>query len=99
MLSTVLSVGIIPCAGTIIILLFSLAMDIFWVGILMAGFIALGMAVTISLSGITAISAKKGLFKFLPKDSKALITFNSLIQLFGSVLIICLGAFLFFGSL
>ena len=70
LLSAVLSVGIIPCAGTIIILLFTLASGILWLGILMTFFIALGMSVTISLAGIAAISTKKGVFVLFSKNSK-----------------------------
>jgi len=97
--ATILSVGIVPCAGTIIILLFTLSLGILPLGIIMSFFIALGMSLTISLAGITAISTKKGLFKFLHNKSKWFQIFQGTIQLSGALVIILFGAIMLIGSL
>ncbi|MGM0442496.1 MAG: nickel/cobalt transporter [Elusimicrobiota bacterium] len=99
MRAAILSVGIVPCAGTIIILLFTLSLDMLGLGIAMTFFIAAGMALTISLAGIAAISTKKGVFKFLHKKPKLVSTFQNLIKLTGAVIITLFGAIMFIGSL
>jgi len=56
---TALSIGLLPCPGAITILLFTISIDFISIGILLAFFIALGMGLTISLTGIFTIFLRK----------------------------------------
>jgi ABC-type nickel/cobalt efflux system permease component RcnA len=61
------SVGLIPCPGVIMVLLFCLSMDVMALGLLLAVCIAIGMAATISMV-VIAVSKGKGLaLSFLSK--------------------------------
>ncbi|MFM9844814.1 MAG: nickel/cobalt transporter [Dongiaceae bacterium] len=53
-----LAVGVIPCSGAVIILVFSLANGILLSGLVMTGFIALGMAITLAVIAMTAAFAR-----------------------------------------
>lgn len=55
-----LAVGLIPCSGAVLILVYCLANGLLLSGILMALSIALGMAITLALIGILAIYARQG---------------------------------------
>jgi len=55
--------GIRPCTGALIVLLFALASDVFLVGILSAIAMGIGVAITISAIGISAILARRGLMR------------------------------------
>ena len=53
------AVGLIPCSGAVLILVYCLANGLLLSGVLMAGSIALGMAITLSLIGIAAIYGRQ----------------------------------------
>ncbi len=53
-----LAVGVIPCSGAVIILVFSLANGILFDGLIMTGFIALGMAITLAVIAMTTALAR-----------------------------------------
>jgi nickel/cobalt exporter len=56
--SAVLTVGIRPCSGAILVLVFSLAQGMFWAGIAATFVMGLGTAVTVAAIAIIAVSAK-----------------------------------------
>lgn len=58
-LTMALIVGMIPCPGTIIIMLFALSVDMIGTGIILSISQTLGMAVTISLIGMIVVGLKK----------------------------------------
>jgi len=62
-----LSVGLIPCPGVIMVLLFCLSMDVLLLGLLLAACISLGMAATISGVVLTASQGKGMALSFLSK--------------------------------
>lgn len=53
-----LAVGVIPCSGAVIILVFSLANGILLSGVVMTGFIALGMAITLATIAMATAYAR-----------------------------------------
>lgn len=61
------SVGLIPCPGVIMVLLFCLSMDVLMLGLLLAACISLGMAATISLVVLAASQGKGMALSFLSK--------------------------------
>ena len=58
-LSAVIAVGLRPCSGAIIVLIFALAQDLFWTGVGATLIMGLGTAVTVAAIATTAISARQ----------------------------------------
>ena len=56
-LTAVLSVGIRPCSGAILVLVFALAQGLFWAGIAATLVMGLGTAITVAVIAIVAVSA------------------------------------------
>ena len=57
-LSAVLTVGIRPCSGAILVLVFALAQGLFWAGVAATLLMGLGTAITVSAIALVAVSAK-----------------------------------------
>jgi len=57
-LAAVLTVGIRPCSGAILVLVFALAQGLFWAGIAATFVMGLGTAVTVAAIAVIALSAK-----------------------------------------
>lgn len=94
-----IAVGMIPCPGVTILLLFSLSMSILVIGIILTLFMALGMATTISLVGVLTILTKQGVSKFVFRKSKMRAIFQTAMSIIGSLLILFLGVLLFIGTM
>jgi len=90
-----LAVGVIPCSGAVIILVFSLANGILISGLIMTGFIALGMAITLALIAMTTAYARgrmidRGDSGDRPKRPRL----RRALEILGPVAIACLGGLL-----
>jgi nickel/cobalt exporter len=57
-LSAIVAVGIRPCSGAILVLVFALAQGMFWAGIAATFVMGLGTAVTVAAIAVIAVSAK-----------------------------------------
>ena len=57
-LGTIFAVGMRPCSGAILVLVFSLAQGLFWAGIAATFVMGLGTAVTVATIAVIAVSAK-----------------------------------------
>jgi nickel/cobalt exporter len=55
---TIFAVGMRPCSGAILVLVFSLAQGLFWAGIAATFVMGLGTAITVATIAIVAVSAK-----------------------------------------
>ncbi len=94
----VLSVGLIPCPGTIIIVTFLASMSLLYIGILSVIFIILGMGITISAIGIISIFSKKLVLKLSSVDSDKYGKIYKLTSLFGAFLLTMFGVLFFIGT-
>ncbi|MDH2347866.1 nickel/cobalt transporter [Bradyrhizobium sp. SSUT18] len=56
--SAILTVGIRPCSGAILVLVFALAQGLFWAGIAATMLMGLGTAITVAAIAVVAVSAK-----------------------------------------
>jgi ABC-type nickel/cobalt efflux system permease component RcnA len=56
--AAILTVGIRPCSGAILVLVFALAQGLFWAGIAATFLMGLGTAITVAAIAIVAVSAK-----------------------------------------
>jgi ABC-type nickel/cobalt efflux system permease component RcnA len=54
-----LGVGLVPCTGAILILLYAMANDILYAGMLLVGAIAAGMAITMGALGLLSVIARR----------------------------------------
>ena len=57
-LGTIFAVGMRPCSGAILVLVFSLAQGLFWAGIAATFVMGLGTAITVATIAVLAVSAK-----------------------------------------
>ncbi|CUT12102.1 putative membrane protein [Bradyrhizobium sp.] len=56
--AAILTVGIRPCSGAILVLVFALAQGLFWAGIASTLLMGLGTAITVAAIAVVAVSAK-----------------------------------------
>lgn len=56
--AAILAVGIRPCAGAVIVLVFAISQKLYWAGLLSVLFMALGTAITVSTLATLAVKAK-----------------------------------------
>jgi nickel/cobalt exporter len=94
-----IAVGLTPCTGAVIVLLFSISLGVLYLGIMSTFFMALGMAFTISTIGILTILAKKGLTKIILKRTRLSKIFHAVLSITGALLITFLGLLLFTSAL
>jgi len=90
---TALSIGIVPCPGAALILLFSINKDLIYVGVLAVIAMSLGMAITISSFGWFASFINKSTGKFI-KNNRFLFFIENGLSLIGAAGIIFLGVLL-----
>lgn len=57
-LGTIFAVGMRPCSGAILVLVFALAQGLFWAGIAATFVMGLGTAITVATIAVVAVSAK-----------------------------------------
>ncbi len=94
-----IAVGMIPCTGAVIVLLFSISMGILGIGIISTLCMASGMATTISLVGVSTILAKKGVTKFIINRPKMNTILQTTLSIIGALLLTLLGILLFTSTL
>jgi len=96
---TAVAVGIIPCPGVVMVMLFAISMDLTWLGILLGITISLGMASTITLIVITGMSGKAAVLTLASNHSRILTTLEYTIEATAGLLVACLGFILLSTSL
>jgi nickel/cobalt exporter len=57
-LSTIVAVGLRPCSGAIIVLVFALAQGLFWIGVASTFLMGLGTAITVAAIATLAVGAR-----------------------------------------
>lgn len=92
----ILTVGIRPCSGAILVLVFALAQGLFWAGIAATVLMGLGTAITVAAIAIIAVSAKDIAGRLSAgRDGGAL--FMRGIEFAAAALVLLFGAGLLFG--
>ena len=91
----IISIGIRPCTGAIMVLLFANVIDIYWLGVVSALVMAIGTAMTTSTIALLTISGKKMVNNYLNHDEHKNSTKSTLLQLLGGLLLFLLGILLF----
>jgi nickel/cobalt transporter (NicO) family protein len=98
-LSVSLAVGIRPCTGAILALLFANAVGVYWAGIAATFIMSIGTALTVSAIAIIAVFSKAKAMSMLGGRQNWLNWAAFGLRLGGGLLIAFLGATLFWGSL
>ncbi|MGO9147195.1 MAG: nickel/cobalt transporter [Desulfomonilia bacterium] len=89
------AIGLVPCPAVVMVLLFCLSMNMLSLGILLAGFISLGMACTISVVVIAVIMGKD--FSLNRFSEKRIRTVEGLLGMGSGIAVMALGL-LFLGA-
>lgn len=98
--SIALAIGMVPCTGTIAILLFTLSLSLISMGIYLVFLLGLGMGAAISLIGLVSLLSKKGISQlFVHKHQEQIGKISSLFEILGSVLFLLFGVLLFMANL
>ena len=98
-LGAIFAVGLRPCSGAILVLVFALAQGLFWAGIAATFVMGLGTAITVATIAVVAVSAK-GLAQRLSvgRDGGGTLVMRG-IEFGAAGLVLLFGLGLLFGSL
>jgi ABC-type nickel/cobalt efflux system permease component RcnA len=86
-----LVVGCTPCAGVVMVMLFTLSMNIIALGIILGITISIGMALTVSIVVLITISGKVASFAKISKESNRKVIIEYGIEVFAGLLLMILG--------
>jgi nickel/cobalt exporter len=95
----VIVVGLRPCSGAIIILIFALAQDLFWTGVGATLIMGLGTAVTVAAIATLAVGARRAASRIAETRSGTGMLFMRAIEVGASALIVAFGGLLLAGYL
>ncbi len=96
-LSAVIAVGLRPCSGAIIVLIFALAQDLFWTGVGATLMMGLGTAITVAAIATMAVGARKLADRIATARSGIGLLMMRAIEVGASGLIVAFGALLLAG--
>jgi nickel/cobalt exporter len=98
--AAVLSVGVRPCSGALVVLVFALAQGVFWAGVASTFLMALGTAITVAALAALAVGAKGVARRLARSGGSHVPTYAMLgLELAAALFITALGAVLFAGAL
>lgn len=90
-LTAALIVGIIPCPGVVLIMLFAMSLHMLWIGLLLAFIMIFGMAVTISAAVIAGVTGKNMLLGALEQKSKMVVVVERTLNIAVALIVTTLG--------
>jgi nickel/cobalt transporter (NicO) family protein len=94
-----LAIGLRPCSGALLMLMFAWSIGIFWAGILSTLAMGVGVFITISLIAALAVFAKSAARRYSRFGSQTLERIVMLVRLAVGLAIAGLGALMFWASL
>ncbi|MCD9514812.1 hypothetical protein GLP23_07920 [Photobacterium carnosum] len=93
----IFSIGIRPCTGAILVLLFANMVGLYWLGVISAILMAVGTALTTSAIALLTLSGKKIVSRYLATNDRQRTMASIILKLFGGVLLVLLGLLLLNG--
>jgi nickel/cobalt transporter (NicO) family protein len=96
-LSAVIAVGLRPCSGAIIVLIFALAQDMFWTGIGATLMMGLGTAITVAAIATLAWTARRAASRIANAQAGIGLLAMRAVEVGASALIVAVGALLLAG--
>ncbi|MGL6315185.1 nickel/cobalt transporter [Vibrio sp. WXL103] len=101
-IGVIVSIGLRPCTGAIMVLLFANMVGLYWMGIASAIAMSLGTALTTSVLALLTLSGKKFVHHYLHtkqhRDHSRWQAAGYGVQLLGGIILILLGALLIVGQ-
>lgn len=94
-----IAAGIIPCPGIVLVMLFCISLDALGLGLLLAFFLTLGMAVTISAVGVAGLAGKSLLLGALERRRTMAENIERGIETMAALMVTALGLLFFAASL
>ncbi|ERM61038.1 nickel/cobalt transporter [Vibrio cyclitrophicus] len=98
----IITIGVRPCTGAIMVLLFANMVGLYWMGVLSALAMAVGTALTTSLIAMMTLTGKHLVKRYLAAGNKnssaSLKVAGHYLQLFGGLLLIVIGLLLMNGQ-
>ena len=94
-LAAAIVVGIIPCPGIVLVMLFCLSLDMIGLGLLLAFSMTLGMAVTISAVVVVGMAGKNLALGVLERRKRLSAIVERVIETLAAFMVTTLGALLF----
>ena len=98
-LAVVFSVGIRPCTGAILVLIFALTQGVFWAGVAATFAMAIGTAITVAVLATLALGSRELALKLGGRSGAFADAVWTICTLGGSAVILLFGATLFAASL
>ncbi|HZA67771.1 MAG TPA: hypothetical protein VE592_12510, partial [Geminicoccaceae bacterium] len=92
-------VGLVPCTGSVLIMLYALANDILYAGVLLVAAIAAGMAITMGALGILSVVARRAVARRVETVGNGPGRFAVAMDYASALAITVLGAVLFWATL
>jgi nickel/cobalt exporter len=96
-LSAVVAVGLRPCSGAILVLVFALGLNIFWAGVISTFLMGIGTAITVAVIATIAVGAKSWAKRFASAQSGVGLLAMRGIEVAASLVIIGFGTLLLLG--
>ena len=90
-ISLALTVGIRPCTGAILVMLFALSQGILWAGVFATLMMSLGTALTVSALAALAVGSRDLAVRLAGKESQWAVRVETFVGNAGAVLVILLG--------
>lgn len=95
-IALVLSVGLRPCSGAILVLLFTAALGAFWIGVVGTLAMALGTAITVSSLGFLTVASRALALRIVgPGGSARVARIERVLGFLGGLLVFAIGVILF----
>ena len=98
----IVTIGIRPCTGAIMVLVFANMVGLYWMGVLSAFAMAIGTALTTSLIAMMTLTGKHLVKRYLAAGNKnnnaSLKVAGHYLQLFGGILLVFIGLLLMNGQ-
>jgi ABC-type nickel/cobalt efflux system permease component RcnA len=98
-LAIAFSVGIRPCTGAILVLVFALSQGLLWAGVFATFAMAIGTAITVSVLATLAVGSRDLAARFGGEESGWATLVADSAGLIGASLVLLMGAVFFMGSL
>ena len=97
--AVVLSVGIRPCSGAVLVLVFALAQGLFWAGVASTFAMALGTAITVSVLAALAVGSRNVALSLGGGNARWAEAVWTVCAIGGALLVMSIGLLLFLASL
>jgi len=98
-LAVVVSVGIRPCSGAVLVLIFALTQGLFWAGVAATFAMAFGTAITVAVLATMALGSRELALKLGGGDSRWVDAVWTTCAIGGALVVLTIGLLLFAASL